>query len=149
MLKNETLLRPHTFPVQENTEGWTLFNSKYYKVFKGTTLKQQDAQKRCENSNGSLVELFSNEIVEVILKQAKTAILDRDEIWIGLTRRDDGRFYWQNGSFWSQFHRSYSAKTAGDKDCVYIIPKAGGRWNDGKCKFSYNLRYVCENPSGW
>ena len=137
------------FPVQENTEGWTLFNSKYYKVFNETALKQKDAQKRCEEFNGTLVQLFSDEIVEVVLKQVKTAILGTDEVWIGLTRRDDGRFYWQNGSFWSQFYRSYSEKTAGNEDCVYILPSnLGGQWNDNRCQFAYNLRYVCENASG-
>ncbi|XP_054626132.1 C-type isolectin Sp-CL4-like [Dunckerocampus dactyliophorus] len=94
------------------------------------------AQMECEGLSGELVKVQNEEEYKKLLCMMLRVFPRRLHYWIGAVRREDGDFYWFDGSGpvkfapWREFQPD---NYDGEEDCVWMISGTWGPWNDGAC----------------
>ena len=71
--------------------------------------------------------------------------IDWNAIWIGLFRRHDGSSWaWSDGTpvDYTNWRDGEPNDSGGGEDCVLLVPRDEGKWNDGAC--SDTLGFLCQ-----
>ncbi|XP_054627636.1 C-type isolectin Sp-CL4-like [Dunckerocampus dactyliophorus] len=96
----------------------------------------ENAQMGCELINGNLVKVQTEEEHKKLLCMMIRVFPRRIHYWIGAVRREDGYFYWFDGSGPVEFapwREGQPDNYEGEEDCVWMNSGTWGAWNDGAC----------------
>ena len=126
-------------------DGWKSFLGHCY-FFSSEATTWDKAMEYCQNNNGSLLEIDSNEEVQFILASAGADNL----LWVGAHDRvKEGQFIWQSSKRPVQQHLWFKTEpnNSGDgEDCAEFYKHdkyREGKLNDNTC--SKSSAFVCEN----
>ncbi|KAI5616540.1 neurocan core protein, partial [Silurus asotus] len=128
---------------EKDTEGcdhsWKKFHGHCYKLF---TRRHtwEDAEKDCRELSGHLTSVTSS------VEQDFLTGLGHDNVWIGLNDRTvEEDFQWTDNMdlVYENWRENQPDNFfAGGEDCVVMISREDGKWNDVPC--NYNLPYICK-----
>ncbi|XP_028834207.1 neurocan core protein-like isoform X2 [Denticeps clupeoides] len=119
--------------------GWKKFHGHCYRLFPRRHT-WEDAEKDCREHSGHLTSVNS------ALEQDFLNSLGRENTWIGLNDRTvEEDFQWTDAM--DLVYENWRANQpdnffAGGEDCVVMIGREDGKWNDVPC--NYNLPYICK-----
>ncbi|KAL2098119.1 hypothetical protein ACEWY4_007326 [Coilia grayii] len=119
--------------------GWKKFHGHCYRLFPRRHT-WEDAEKDCREHSGHLASVTS------FLEQDFLNGLGRENTWIGLNDRTvEEDFQWTDNMdliFENWRENQPDNFFAGGEDCVVMIGREDGKWNDVPC--NYNLPYICK-----
>ncbi|XP_035272037.1 neurocan core protein [Anguilla anguilla] len=128
---------------EKDTEGcehnWRKFHGHCYRFFTHRHT-WEDAEKDCREQSGHLASIHSPEEQDFING------LSHENTWIGLNDRTvEEDFQWTDNM--AQQYENWRENQpdnffAGGEDCVVMIAREKGKWNDVPC--NYNLPYICK-----
>nr|XP_022341256.1 brevican core protein-like [Crassostrea virginica] len=114
------------------------------------------AEHDCNRKGGHVVEINSRGEQEFILSTLSFLRFAGDGVWIGLNDvKQEGRYLWTTGdtlsySNWGpgQPSNSYGKRRFilghVEEDCVVMLYRDWGHWNDVTCEAHFNNPYICE-----
>ncbi|XP_017262761.1 neurocan core protein [Kryptolebias marmoratus] len=128
---------------EKDTEGcehsWRKFHGHCYRYF-SRRHTWEDAEKDCREHSGHLASIHS------AVEQNFVRGLSHDNTWIGLNDRTvEDDFQWTDKTdlqYETWRENQPDNFFAGGEDCVVMIARENGKWNDVPC--NYNLPYVCK-----
>ncbi|XP_063075564.1 neurocan core protein [Engraulis encrasicolus] len=128
---------------ERDTEGcehdWKKFHGHCYRLFPRRHT-WEDAEKDCREHSGHLASVTSS------LEHDFVNGLSRENTWIGLNDRTvEEDFQWTDNNdliFENWQENQPDNFFAGGEDCVVMIGREDGKWNDVPC--NYNLPYICK-----
>uniref|UniRef100_A0A3B1IWZ8 Neurocan core protein-like n=2 Tax=Astyanax mexicanus TaxID=7994 RepID=A0A3B1IWZ8_ASTMX len=119
--------------------GWKKFHGHCYRLFPRRHT-WEDAEKDCREHSGHLTSVTST------MEQDFLNGLGHENTWIGLNDRTvEEDFQWtDNVDLVYENWRENQPDNffAGGEDCVVMISREDGKWNDVPC--NYNLPYICK-----
>ncbi|XP_073713965.1 neurocan core protein-like [Misgurnus anguillicaudatus] len=119
--------------------GWMKFHAHCYRLF-SRRHTWEESEKDCREHSSHLTSITSS------LEQDFLNGLGHENIWIGLNDRTvEEDFQWTDGLdvVYENWRESQPDNFfAGGEDCVVMISREDGKWNDVPC--NYNLPYVCK-----
>ncbi|XP_039517105.1 neurocan core protein [Pimephales promelas] len=122
--------------------GWKKFHGHCYRVFPRRHT-WEDAEKDCREHSGHLTSITSSLELDFLNG------LGHENVWIGLNDRTvEEDFQWTDGTdvvFENWRENQPDNFFAGGEDCVVMITREDGKWNDVPC--NYNLPYICKKGS--
>ncbi|TRY55232.1 hypothetical protein DNTS_032692 [Danionella cerebrum] len=122
--------------------GWKKFHGHCYRVFPRRHT-WEDAEKVCREHSSHLSSISSSAEMHFLNDLAQ------ENVWIGLNDRTvEEDFQWTDGSdvvFENWRENQPDNFFAGGEDCVVMITREDGKWNDVPC--NYNLPYICRKAT--
>ncbi|XP_076847480.1 neurocan core protein isoform X3 [Brachyhypopomus gauderio] len=119
--------------------GWKKFHGHCYRLFPRRHT-WEDAEKDCREHSGHLSSITSP------AEQDFLNGLGHENMWIGLNDRTvEEDFQWTDSVdlVYENWRENQPDNFfAGGEDCVVMISREAGRWNDVPC--NYNLPYICK-----
>ncbi|KAL9965175.1 hypothetical protein ACROYT_G028938 [Oculina patagonica] len=128
-------------------QDWVRHGNSCYHVIDTPTLKWNDARTTCQNLEGDLAIIRSedeNNFIRDLVRNQQT--VQNWGAWIGLNRKADTRFYWIDDT---PLEGQYSAWASGEPNylhekCVHTFNELHrvGKWNDNRCDLSEAQRWT-------
>uniref|UniRef100_A0A8C1MT53 Uncharacterized protein n=1 Tax=Cyprinus carpio TaxID=7962 RepID=A0A8C1MT53_CYPCA len=119
--------------------GWKKFHGHCYRLFPRRHT-WEDAEKDCREHSSHLTSITSS------MEQDFLNGLGHENVWIGLNDRTvEEDFQWTDAMdvVYENWRENQPDNFfAGGEDCVVMISREDGKWNDVPC--NYNLPYVCK-----
>ncbi|XP_051554569.1 neurocan core protein-like [Myxocyprinus asiaticus] len=119
--------------------GWKKFHGHCYRLFPRRHT-WEDAEKDCREHSSHLTSVTSS------MEQDFLNGLGHENVWIGLNDRTvEEDFQWTDASdvVYENWRENQPDNFfAGGEDCVVMISREDGKWNDVPC--NYNLPYICK-----
>ncbi|XP_052405454.1 neurocan core protein [Carassius gibelio] len=119
--------------------GWKKFHGHCYRLFPGRHT-WEDAEKDCREHSSHLTSVTSS------MEQDFLNGLGHENVWMGLNDRTvEEDFQWTDGMdvVYENWRENQPDNFfAGGEDCVVMITREDGKWNDVPC--NYNLPYICK-----
>ncbi|XP_056302092.1 neurocan core protein [Danio aesculapii] len=119
--------------------GWKKFHGHCYRLFPRRHT-WEDAEKACREHSSHLTSSTSS------MEQDFLNGLGHENVWIGLNDRTvEEDFQWTDGLdvVYENWRENQPDNFfAGGEDCVVMITREDGKWNDVPC--NYNLPYICK-----
>ncbi|XP_066514547.1 neurocan core protein-like isoform X1 [Hoplias malabaricus] len=119
--------------------GWKKFHGHCYRLFPRRHT-WEDAEKDCREHSGHLTSVTST------MEQDFLNGLGHENVWIGLNDRTvEEDFQWTDNMdlVYENWRENQPDNFfAGGEDCVVMISREDGKWNDVPC--NYNLPYICK-----
>uniref|UniRef100_A0A8C2JSK4 Neurocan n=1 Tax=Cyprinus carpio TaxID=7962 RepID=A0A8C2JSK4_CYPCA len=119
--------------------GWKKFHGHCYRLFPRRHT-WEDAEKDCREYSSHLTSITSS------MEQDFLNGLGHENVWIGLNDRTvEEDFQWTDAMdvVYENWRENQPDNFfAGGEDCVVMISREDGKWNDVPC--NYNLPYICK-----
>ncbi|XP_028416698.1 perlucin-like protein [Dendronephthya gigantea] len=123
--------------------GWEAFDGLCFYISNGVATSWNSAKDNCRERGGHLAvptNTKTNNFIYQVIKQHNVFAA-----WIGVYRRS-GRVFYTVGDeeiSYKNWNRWEPNNAGGQENCVEILNRATGKWNDRRCNFS-GRRYLCQ-----
>ncbi|XP_046378823.2 macrophage mannose receptor 1-like [Haliotis rufescens] len=123
--------------------SWSAGADYCYKIMTNVTKSWPEARYLCQRMGAELASISSQAVMTEVTGIAGQSATD---IWIGLSKTEDGGFVWTDRSPVSYLHWAHNEPSDTDnewhQDCVIMMASGGWQWNDLDC-FT-QAGYICK-----